>query len=314
MLAQVSPGPLAAQLCFYLAYVAGGWSGAALSAAGFVLPSFVMVLWIGWAYVRYGGLPQIRAVFNGVGAAVTGLLVYSGWRLIRKTVAGDWLLQSLLVITALVTVGTGTEPVVLIVAAGVTAWLVRAPPAWLRRRGVVADGGSILLLLQIAGFFTYAGAFVFGSGLAIVPFLHGGLVVTRGWLDETRFLDAVAVALITPGPVVITTGFIGYLLAGFSGGFVAAAATFLPCFVITLLLAPHVRRFSGSRGMLAGAAGITAAATGALAGAVVLIGRQAIHDPLTGGVALAAWSAAWWGRIPGAALVMASALIGLVAG
>src|SRR6185503_17669953 len=127
-------------------------------------------------------------------------------------------------------------------AGGIAAWLLRAPPAWLRRGDTVADGGSLVLLGQIAGFFTYAGAFVFGSGLAIVPFLHGGLVLGRGWLSETQFLDAVAVALITPGPVVITTGFVGYLVAGFPGAVVAGVATFLPCFFFTIIPAPYFKK------------------------------------------------------------------------
>src|SRR5207237_9132317 len=119
---------------------------------------------------------------------------------------------------------TGREIVSLILAGGALVWIVRTPPAALRRRSTVAEGGSAILLLQILGFFTYAGSFVFGSGLAIVPFLHGGVVLGHHWLTERQFLDAFAVALITPGPVVITIGFIRSLVAGVDVACIAAGA------------------------------------------------------------------------------------------
>ena len=311
MLAQVSPGPLAAQLCFYLAYIGGGIRGAIWSGIAFVLPSFVMVVALGWAYQRFGGIPEIRSIFYGVGAAVTGILVISGWHLVRKTIRRDALLALIFLALAFATVRTGREPVLLILSAGFIAWIVRAPPARLWRRSTVTEAGSLLLLAQLAGFFTYAGAFVFGSGLAIVPFLHGGLVLGRGWLSETQFLDAVAVALITPGPVVITTGFVGYLVAGFPGAVVAAAATFLPCFAITLLLAPQVERYAGSPGLTAAAAGITGAATGALAGAVILISRQAVVDLPTALIAIAAALGVVF-KFPAPALILMAAAVGLL--
>jgi len=216
-LAQLSPGPLAAQLCFYLGFIRGGVSGAVLSGVAFVGPSFLMVLALGWAYSRYGGLPWMQAVFYGVGASVIGLISRSAYGLAKKTIGRDLLLWGILIVVAVATAITGREIVSLIIAGGALVWLVRAPPEVLRRRGTVAEAGSAILLLQILGFFAYAGSFVFGSGLAIVPFLHGGVVLEHHWLTERQFLDAVAVALITPGPVVITTGFIGYIVAGLAG-------------------------------------------------------------------------------------------------
>lgn len=286
-LAQLSPGPLAAQLCFYLGYVGGGLRGAAACAAAFILPSFLMVLALGWAYVRHGASPAIRVVFYFVGAAVTGIIARAAWRLLKRTTRSDWLLGGTVVTLAATTILTGREPVLLILAAGLILWIVRAPPRWLSRSRV-NEAASLLLLVQIVAFFVYAGAFVFGSGLAILPFLHGGLVVERHWLTEAQFIDAVAVALITPGPVVITSGFIGYLVAGVAGAVAAAAATFLPCFAITVLLAPHVERYGRSRALVAIASGVTAGAVGALAGAVVLIGGQTIRDLPTAAIAVAA--------------------------
>lgn len=127
-------------------------------------------------------------------------------------------------------------------------------------------------------FFTKAGAFVFGSGLAIVPFLHQGVVTDYGWLSEHEFLDAVAVAMITPGPVVITVGFIGYLVAGFPGACVAALATFLPCYLFTVIPAPYFHKYGKNPSIKAFVDGITSAVVGALAGAVIVIAIRTIKD------------------------------------
>ena len=188
------------------------------------------------------------------------------------------MLWGVFLVLGAVTALTARENVWLIVLAGVVVWIVRAPPAWLRRSGTAAEAGSVVLLLQLLGFFTYAGSFVFGSGLAIVPFLHGGVVVERQWLTERQFLDAVAVALITPGPVVITTGFIGYLVAGLPGACVAAGATFLPCFLLTVIPAPYFRKHGKKPAIVAFVDGCTAAAIGTIAGAVVVLGKRSIVD------------------------------------
>jgi chromate transporter len=312
-LAQLSPGPLAAQLCFYLGYVRGGVTGSTLSGLAFVLPSFVMVLALGWAYVAYGGLAWMQAVFYGVGAAVIGLISRSAYGLTRKTVGVDPLYWLVFLVVALGTAVTGREPVWLILAGGALVWLVRAPPAALRRPGTAAEAGSVLLLLQILGFFAYAGSFVFGSGLAIVPFLHGGVVLQHHWLTERQFLDAVAVALITPGPVVITTGFIGYLVAGLAGAFVAAGATFLPAFLFTVIPAPYFHRYGKRPWLAAIVAGITAGATGAIVGAVFVLGRQSLVDVATVVIALGAFGLTWWRwKVPEPLIVLAAALLGLV--
>ncbi|HEU5218172.1 MAG TPA: chromate transporter [Gemmatimonadales bacterium] len=312
-LAQLSPGPLAAQLCFYLGYLRGGVGGAALSGLGFVLPSFLMVVALGWAYLRYGGLSWMQAVFYGVGAAVIGLITRSASRLAVKTLGRDALLWGVFLVLATVTALTSRENVWLILSSGILVWLVRAPPSWMRKPGTAAEAGSLVLLVKLLAFFTYAGSFVFGSGLAIVPFLHGGLVVERQWLTERQFLDAVAVALITPGPIVITTGFIGYLIAGFPGAGVAAGATFLPCFVLTVVPAPYFHRYGKRPWLEAAVRGITAAATGAIVGAVIVLARQSLIDVATVVVAVAALalSRRRW-RVPEPLIVVAAALAGLV--
>lgn len=330
-LAQMAPGPLAAQLAIYIGYVHGGALGAAAVGGAFVLPSLVMVLLLGWAYTAFGGLSWVQAVFYGVGAAVIGLIANSAYGLVRKTLGTDRLLWGIAIILATTTILTGREIVALVLLAGMSVWLLRAPPAWLARAtprelasaglfaaGVAGRAGwpfvSLSVLAQLLGFFSFAGAFVFGSGLAIVPFLHGGVVLDHRWLTERQFRDAVAVALITPGPVVITTAFIGFLVSGVAGGIVAALGTFLPCYFLTVVPALLFRRY-GRRPVLAALVqGVTAGAVGAIAGAVVVLGRGAIVDVATAVVAATTLLVRrLLPRVPEPVLVLAAAAVGLVA-
>lgn len=327
-LAQMAPGPLAAQLAIYIGYVYGGAVGAAAVGTAFVLPSLVMVLLLGWAYTAFGGLSWVQAVFYGVGAAVIGLIANSAYGLLRKTLGQDRLLWGIALVLAVATIVTGRELVWLVLLAGLSVWLLRAPPSWLVRasarelasNGLIAIGiaaatgqlaSSVPVLVQLLGFFSFAGSFVFGSGLAIVPFLHGGVVLDHRWLSEHQFRDAVAVALITPGPVVITTAFIGFLVAGLAGGLVAAAGTFLPCYLFTVVPAPLFRRYGTRPVLVAIVQGVTAAAVGAIAGAVVVLGRGAIFDGPTVIIAAGALVARRLiPRVPEPVLVLIAAAVG----
>ena len=318
-LSQLAPGPLAAQLAIYLGFVHHRVLGATVAGVAFVVPSFLMVLALGWAYVRFGGLPWVQAVFYAVGAAVIGIIASSAYRLTRKTLGRAGLLWAIYLVSAVATAVTETEDVRLILAGGVLAWLVRAGPGapWLRggAPGLLLApfaGADLDLLGRILAFFTYAGAFVFGSGLAIVPFLYGGLVTRNGWLTEQQFLDAVAVALITPGPVVITTGFIGYLLAGLAGAVVAATATFLPAYLLTILPAPYFKRYSRHPGVSAFVDGVTAAAIGAISGAVVVLGRRSITDVPTALIAAVAVLLLWRWKVPEPLVILAATVLGLL--
>jgi chromate transporter len=286
-LSQLAPGPLAAQLGIYLGYVHHGVIGATAAGIAFVLPSFLMVLLIGWAYVAYGGIPWMQAVFYGVGAAVIGIIAVSSYKLTTKSIGKDWLLWLIFAIAGVTTFIFEEEIVWLILAGGVVYWLVKSPPMFLKTRAAMLSpllfSAAITTtdnekLWQILWFFTKAGAFVFGSGLAIVPFLYGGVVKEYQWLNEQQFVDAVAVAMITPGPVVITVGFIGYLVAGLPGACVAAMATFLPCYLFTILPAPYFKKYGKHPGIKAFVDGITAAAIGAIAGAVLVLGKRTLID------------------------------------
>jgi chromate transporter len=295
-LAQLMPGPLAAQLAIYLGYVHYRITGATLVGVAFVLPSFLMVVALGAAYVAYGGLPWMQSVFYGVGASVIGIIAISAYKLTTKSIGKDWLLWAIYLVAAAVTVLTESEIVWLFLIAGVLTWLVKAPPKnWFRggasamvafaaqlpTTSTVASMTDWPLLFRIAAFFGEAGAFVFGSGLAIVPFLYGGVVNEYHWLNERQFVDAVAVAMITPGPVVITVGFIGYLVAGLSGAVVAALATFLPCYLFTIIPAPYFRKHGKKPSLVAFIDGVTAAAIGTITGAVVVLGKRSIVDVAT---------------------------------
>jgi chromate transporter len=302
-LAQLAPGPLAAQLGIYLGFVHYGVLGATLAGLAFVIPSFIMVVLIGMAYKLYGGLPWMQAVFYGVGASVIGIIAVSSYKLTINTISkleiasikNNWLLWLFYIFMIVITVITQKEEGLLFISLALIYMIIKAPPEWLKSSkytsvfflsGIGFWTFELSKLGQIAWFFTKAGAFVFGSGLAIIPFLHGGVVKEYNWLTETQFLDAVAVAMITPGPVVITVGFIGYLVAGFPGACVAAIATFLPCYLFTVIPAPYFRKFAKNKSIKAFVDGITASVIGALVGAVIVIASRSIIDIPTTIIAL----------------------------
>ena len=299
-LAQLAPGPLAAQLAMYLGYVRARIWGASLVSLAFILPSFVMVLGISWFYVRFGGLVWMQALFYGIGAAVIGIIVKATYKLITLTLEKDVVLWMIFFVLASMTAVTQSEIAWLFIGAGLVYMVFKASP-WKRGRGlpflsVVPVAGSYgggmgmapapATALRLLGFFGKAGAMVFGSGLAIVPFLYGGVVKEYHWLNEQQFMDAVAVAMITPGPVVITVAFIGYLLRGPWGATLAAVGVFLPVYLFVIIPSPWFKQHANDPGLNAFVKGVTAAATGAIAGACVVLAKRALVDLPTALIAL----------------------------
>jgi chromate transporter len=326
-LAQLAPGPLAAQLAIYLGWVRDRVWGATLVAAAFILPSFAMVLVLSALYVRYGGLAWMQSAFYGIGAAVIAIIARSALKLVKITLARDRLLWVIFTVSAVATAWTESEIIWLFLGSGVVALIVRFPPRAkaslaaallpLGNFSTLAVAGAFLpswpLLGRVALYFAEAGSFVFGSGLAIVPFLHGGVVNQFHWLTERQFLDAVAVAMITPGPVVITVAFIGYLVAGPLGACAAAVGVFLPCYLFVIIPAPYLRRFADNPRVKAFVDGVTAAATGAIAGAAFVLGRRALTDVGAIAIAVATWLIfTRFKKVPEPLVIAAAGIVGWV--
>jgi chromate transporter len=332
-LAQIMPGPLAAQVAIAICYFEAGVLGATLGGLAFVLPSFLMVVAVSLAYVAYGGLWWMQALFYAIGATVIAIIAIAAYKLARSTNKRDPLLWGIFVVLTGVTMWAQAELAEFFILAGLVVLFLRAWPgwkpgllmglggvslgfvvwlieAWVRQAGTTADQADVLT--QIFLFFTKAGAFVFGSGLAIVPFLQQGVVQQFGWLNQHQFLDAVAVAMITPGPVVITVAFIGFLVAGLAGAVIASIGIFLPVYLFTILPAPWFKRHRENPQLKAFVDGATAAATGAITGAVVVLAARAITDVPTAIIALVSLSILLRFKVPEPVLVSLSGLIGLV--
>jgi chromate transporter len=332
-LAQIMPGPLAAQTAIAIGYFEAGIAGATLVGLSFILPSFLMVVAISLAYVAYGGLWWMQALFYAIGATVIAIIVIAAYKLARSTNKRDPLLWGVFALLTIVTVWAQAELAEFFILAGLVVLLVRAWPgrkrgfimglggaalgfaiwlleSWLRQAGTAADSAD--LLTQILLFFTKAGAFVFGSGLAIIPFLQQGVVQQFGWLNEHQFLDAVAVAMITPGPVVITVAFIGFLVAGLAGAIMASIGIFLPVYLFTIIPAPWFKKHRDNPQLKAFVDGATAAATGAITGAVIVLGARAITDLPTAIIALVSFAILWRYKIPEPVLVTVSGVVGLI--
>jgi chromate transporter len=266
----------------------------------------------------------MQGAFYGIGAAVIAIIARSAVKLVKMTVQKDKLLWAIFAVMMAVTAWTATEIIWLFLGCGVLSVLVRAPrrlsaptraaavvPAWLLTGlGGAASLGTVGTILL---YFAEAGAFVFGSGLAIIPFLHGGVVDKYHWLTERQFVDAVAVAMITPGPVVITVAFVGFLVAGVLGAAAAAVGVFLPCYLMVVVPAPYYRKFAQNPQIKAFVAGVTSAATGAIAGAAIVLGRRAIFDLPTlaifGGTLLVLSKAR---KVPEPLVILATGVVGVL--
>ena len=317
-LAQLAPGPLAAQLAIYLGYIRAGVLGATAVGVAFVLPSFLMVLALSAAYVRFGGLPWMQGMFYGIGAAVIGIITRSAFKLTKLTLGKDKLLWGIFTILAVSTAWTSHEIIWLFLLGGVVSVLVKAYPMRMQTRSVipllftVGAFGVNGTLSQIFLYFAKAGMFVFGSGLAVVPFLYGGVVQGHHWLTDHQFVDAVAVAMITPGPVVITVAFIGFIVAGVPGATAAALGIFLPVYLVVVLLAPSYKRWAKNPQLNAFVRGVTAAATGAIAGAVIVLARRSIYDVPTFAIAIVSLAVLFRWKIPEPVVIGCAAMAGLL--
>lgn len=315
---QSLPGPLAIQVGIYVSYLRGGAWGAWAAGWAFILPNFLIVAALGAAFVHFGGLRPVTAIFYGVSPAVISLILHSCYRL-AKLGMEDALQWAIAAGCFLVTAAVQAEVALLFVVSGLIgiAYYGSKPPAAAFSGLAAAAGtgavGAGSLLGKLFAFFLKAGSLTFGSGLVIVPFLEKGLVQQMGWIDERQFLVAVAIGMISPGPVVITATFVGYLVAGFPGSLVATLGIFLPSFLFILIVAPALVRHRANRTVQGFVKGAYAAAIGTILGACLLLGRIAIGDWLTALVALSSLVVLFRFRVSNPALVAAAAVVGLIA-
>ncbi len=320
---QALPGPLAIQVGIFISYLRGGFWGAWAGGWAFILPNFLIVAAVGALYVHFGGLPWMTAIFYGVSPAVIALILHSCWRLGKLGMEDkfQWLIAA---IAFAITVALEAEVALLFIGAGIAGILYygslfrSVPPATLAAFAAPASVGTTQAasggtLAKLLAFFLKAGSLTFGSGLVIVPFLEKGLVQEMGWLDPHQFLVAVAIGMLSPGPVVITATFVGYLVAGFWGSLVSTIGIFLPSFLLVLIAAPILRRHRGNANVQGFIKGAYAAAIGTILGACILLGRIAIGDWLTVLIAAGSLAVLFKFKVSNPALVGATALIGLIA-
>jgi chromate transporter len=323
---QSLPGPLAIQVGIYIAWLRCGFWGAWAGGWAFILPNFVIVAALGALYVHLGDLKAVTGIFYGVSPAVIALILHSCWRL-AKLGMEDYLQWAIAAVCLVVTVILQAEVALLFLGAGLVGILYygslfRRPPAAamalaapvappaLAQTLPVASGS---ILTKLALFFLKAGLLTFGSGLVIVPFLEQGLVHQFNWLDERQFLIAVAIGMISPGPVVITATFVGYVVAGFWGALAATVGIFLPSFLLVLIAAPLLARYRGNPNVQGFVRGAYAAAIGTILGACWLLGRIAIGDWLTALIGIASLAVLFRWKVSNPLLIAATAVVGLVA-
>jgi chromate transporter len=320
---QSLPGPLAIQVGIYISYLRGGFWGAWAGGWSFILPNFIIVAALGALYVYLGDLQPVTAIFYGVSPAVIALILHSCYRL-AKLGMEDWLQWAIAAVCLVVTVVLQAEVALLFIGAGLVGilyygslWsrtpapLAMTAPVLAQLAPAAAAPGSILGKLLL--FFLKAGSLTFGSGLVIVPFLEQGLVQQFGWLDQRQFLIAVAIGMISPGPVVITATFVGYLVAGFWGSLVSTIGIFLPSFLLVLIAAPLLARHRGNPNVQGFVKGAYAAAIGTILGACILLGKIAIGDWLTALIGIASLAVLFRWKVSNPLLIGATALIGLIA-
>jgi chromate transporter len=318
---QSLPGPLAIQVGIFVSYLRGGFWGAWAGGWAFILPNFIIVCALGALYVHFSGLPILTSIFYGVSPAVIALILHSCYRL-AKLGMEDWLQWAVAGACFFVTIALQAEVAVLFVASGLVGVLYygslfrRSPPSATDVVGGVAGIGKVAgfpMLGKLLLFFLKAGSLTFGSGLVIVPFLEKGLVQNTGWLNERQFLVAVAIGMISPGPVVITATFVGYLVAGFWGATVSTIGIFLPSFLFVLLVAPSLIRHRAQPDVRGFVKGAYAAAIGTILGASVLLGKIAVGDWLTALIAIASLLVLFRWKVSNPMLVAATAIVGIVA-
>jgi chromate transporter len=328
-LAQMAPGPLAVQLGIYLSYLRGGKIGAALSGLAFVFPSLAMVVLFGVLYKHFGSVSWAQHILYGTGAAVIGIIGRSAFMLITQSVSNLqfnsikenfilWVLFLVSFISTLIFKNIGFE---FFLACGLIYMLIKSSYSFKQKRTnsvfvflpLLVGALNAPLLIEMSIFFLKAGSLVFGSGLAIIPFLHNGVVIEYQWLTESEFVDAVAIGMLTPGPMVVTVGFIGYLIADFPGALIAAAGTFVPCYFFTIIPAPYLKKITKNINIKNFVQGIIIAIIGALVGSIIMMAQKTIVDFYTLAIAVMTLAIVFkFKKIPIPYIMIAAAVLGVI--
>jgi chromate transporter len=320
---QSLPGPLAIQVGIFIAYLRGGFWGAWAGGWAFILPNFLIVAALGALYVHFGGLGWVTGIFYGVAPAVIALILHSCYRL-AKLGMEDWFQGVIAAVCFIITIWLEAEVAILFIGAGILGIAyygslfrrASAPSSLLALLPIgigTATPPTTGTLWQLLVFFLKAGSLTFGSGLVIVPFLEKGLVQEYGWLNPREFLVAVTIGMMSPGPVVITATFVGFLVAGFWGSLVSTIGIFLPSFILILVVAPILIRHRANPNVQGFVKGAYGAAIGTILGACVLLGKVAIGDWLTALIGLASLVVLFRFKVINPLLIAATAAIGLIA-
>jgi chromate transporter len=329
-IAAACPGPLAYQLAVYCGYIRLGVLGGLVVAVAFALPPFILVVGVAWLYTRFSDQWQLRALFYGVAPVVLALIVKACWNLGKKTLGRDLPAWTIFLVACAITVVIQRELTAIFLIAGFLGIFLfaraaprpagpapRAAPAALVLAGSTAIATTTSSVSTMTGklflFFFRTGLLVFGSGLVIVPFLKTYVVDQYHWLGNREFLDSVAIGMISPGPVVISATFVGFLLNGLPGAIAASVGIFAPAVLFTVLATPLLLRHAGNPRLQGFVRGITVAVIGVLVGTTYLVGKTAVGDLLTVGIAVASLVVLFvWRKVPEPIIVLAGALVGLL--
>jgi chromate transporter len=318
--ANLIPGPTSTELAMHIGYRRAGWAGLLAAGLGFLLPASAIVLVLAWAYGAYGAMPQVGAVFAGIAPVVVAIVVHATAALGRAAVASTWTL--LVAVGAGVATWVGAPPVAVLLVGGfigllrVGAGAASSAGAWIAAlpAAVPAGGGVLALgLLELGAIFAKVALLLFGSGYVLVALLEQELVAP-GILTRRELLDAVAVGQVTPGPVITTATWIGYVLLGVPGALVATAAIAVPAFALTALSVPVLERLRSSWRARAALDGVAAAVVGTLAVTAAALAREAIVDPITLLLGVGALAALLVTPVNPAVLVAAGAAVGILRG
>jgi chromate transporter len=345
--ATACPGPLAYQLAVYCGYVLKGLAGGLLVAVAFAVAPFCFVVAAAFLYTKFQASAQVHALFRGIGPVVVALVTKASYQLAKKTLTRQWLPLAVAVAACVMTVVIEKELTLTFVVAGMLGMFLLRPKSGRTPSGTEVDAeiglppadastwlkvaAAALLVLAVALalldlrkldisliakqfiFFFRTGLMIFGSGLVIVPFLKEYVVDQFHWLSQDVFLDAVAVGLITPGPVVITATFVGYVLSGIGGALASTVGIFLPAVLFTAVGTPLLRRYRQNPGLQGFIRGVTTAVVGVLIGTSILLGRSVLHDAFTWIVGLICLVVVFRApKVPEPLLVLLGAVLGLI--